>query len=65
MFTIEPGLYFIPILLAKLRQGPHQASVNWALVEQLLPCGGIRIEDNIATLDGAAVNLTRLAMAEL
>jgi hypothetical protein len=34
-------------------------------VEQLLPCGGIRIEDNIAMLDGAAVNLTRLAMAEL
>ncbi|MDP4599383.1 MAG: Xaa-Pro dipeptidase [Pseudomonadales bacterium] len=65
VFTIEPGLYFIPILLAKLRQGPHQASVNWALVEQLLPCGGIRIEDNIAMLDGAAVNLTRLAMAEL
>jgi Xaa-Pro dipeptidase len=65
VFTIEPGLYFIPMLLKGLKQGPHKAAINWDLIEQLLPCGGIRIEDNIAMIDGAPVNLTRLAQQAL
>jgi Xaa-Pro dipeptidase len=65
VFTIEPGLYFIPMLLKELKQGPHKAAINWGLIEQLLPCGGIRIEDNIAMIDGAPVNLTRLAQQAL
>ncbi|MGM0521833.1 MAG: Xaa-Pro dipeptidase [Pseudomonadota bacterium] len=49
--TIEPGLYFIPMLLAPLRN--TSLPINWTLVDQLMPCGGIRVEDNIAiTLDG-------------
>lgn len=58
-FTIEPGLYFIPTLLRELRNGPHSSAVNWSLVESMMPWGGIRIEDNIAIVDGAAENLTR------
>lgn len=54
--TIEPGLYFIPMLLDPLRD--TRAPVNWTLVEQLLPCGGIRIEDNVAVTATGFDNLT-------
>ncbi|PKM15694.1 MAG: Xaa-Pro dipeptidase [Gammaproteobacteria bacterium HGW-Gammaproteobacteria-2] len=63
--TIEPGIYFIDTLLAKLRAGPHAAAVNWASVEQLKPYGGIRIEDDVICTDGAPINLTRDAFAQL
>ena len=61
--TIEPGLYFIPTLLQKLRGGPHAAAVDWAAIERLLPYGGIRIEDDVVCTDGAPLNLTREAFA--
>ncbi|TAK39627.1 MAG: Xaa-Pro dipeptidase [Lysobacteraceae bacterium] len=57
--TIEPGLYFIDMLLEELRAGPHAASVDWARVDAFRPYGGIRIEDDVACTDGAPVNLTR------
>ncbi len=62
VFTIEPGLYFIPLLLTDLRNKPEGKYVNWALVDSLLPYGGIRIEDNILVDAGKTVNLTRDAM---
>jgi Xaa-Pro dipeptidase len=64
--TIEPGLYFIPMLLRE-RQASNLANlVNWPLVEQLLPFGGIRIEDDVACTEaGAPENLTRDAFAAL
>jgi len=47
--TIEPGLYFIPALLEDLEPG----AIDRALVDRLMPCGGIRIEDDVAvTVDG-------------
>ncbi len=61
VFTIEPGLYFIPMLLEQLRQQPIGRAVNWDLVARLVPFGGIRIEDNILIQAGQAVNLTREA----
>ena len=64
VFTIEPGLYFIPVLLDRLRQSQHGRSVNWLLIDSLLSAGGIRIEDNIAIIDNRPVNLTREAFAE-
>ncbi len=63
--TIEPGLYFIPMLLATLREGPHAASVDWALVEHLQRFGGVRIEDNVRAAATGPENLTRNAWAEL
>jgi len=63
VFTIEPGLYFIPMLLDELRNSDHGKAVNWSKVSSLLPCGGIRIEDNVAVVDGKPVNLTRDAFA--
>lgn len=57
--TIEPGIYFIPMLLDPLRASSEGSLVDWALVERLLPHGGVRIEDNILCTDGEPRDLTR------
>ncbi len=59
VFTIEPGLYFIPLLLDPQRGGELSQYIDWSLVDALLPLGGIRIEDNILVTQGNPVNLTR------
>jgi len=64
VFTIEPGIYFIPLLLEPLAQSKLKAAVNWQKVEQFLPYGGVRIEDNIVMTDTGALNLTRQAFAD-
>lgn len=63
--TVEPGLYFIDSLLAKLRAGPHAGALNWPVIERLAPCGGIRIEDNVVVTDSGHDNLTRTAFADV
>jgi len=64
--TVEPGLYFIPALLDKLRAGKHAAKFNWSRVNEFIPYGGIRIEDNIVVHgDGRLENLTRDAFAAI
>jgi Xaa-Pro dipeptidase len=65
VITVEPGLYFIPMLLEKKRA--EGAPIDWRLVELLTPFGGIRIEDNVRLLPkGAGVeNLTRDAFANI
>jgi Xaa-Pro dipeptidase len=65
VLTIEPGLYFIEPLLAKLAASPQGAAVNWPKLDKLRPYGGIRIEDNIQVLAAGIENLTRNAFAEL
>ena len=57
--TIEPGLYFIDMLLDGLKDRGLGPSVNWDRVEQFKPCGGIRIEDDVVCTDGEPENLTR------
>lgn len=59
VITVEPGVYFIPMLLAKWRKGKRRAAVDWGAVDELLPCGGVRIEDDILVTEGAPRNLTR------
>lgn len=62
--TIEPGLYFIPMLLDQLRSGPHRGSVDWDLVAHLSRFGGVRIEDDVVCrADAGPENLTRDAFA--
>jgi Xaa-Pro dipeptidase len=62
--TIEPGLYFIPTLLKKLRATSAGANVNWALVEHLSQFGGVRIEDDVACrVEGGPENMTRDAFS--
>ena len=60
IFTIEPGLYFIPVLLDPERDNAARAKyLNWSLIDELLPLGGIRIEDNIHVTPNGPENLTR------
>jgi Xaa-Pro dipeptidase len=63
--TIEPGLYFIPQLLAAARTTSAGGLVNWPLVDSLLPYGGIRIEDNVMITADGVENMTRQAFADL
>jgi Xaa-Pro dipeptidase len=62
--TIEPGLYFIDMLLEELREKGLAASVDWDRVERFKPYGGIRIEDDVVCTEGDPVNLTREGFAE-
>jgi Xaa-Pro dipeptidase len=63
LFTIEPGLYFIPMLLDPYRAEAKDA-IDWKLVDALLPCGGIRIEDDVYVEKSATRNFTREALAD-
>ncbi|MGA0839287.1 MAG: Xaa-Pro dipeptidase [Pseudomonadales bacterium] len=65
VFTIEPGIYFIPMLLERLRAGPDAALLNSPLIERLMPFGGIRIEDNVVVTANGVRNLTREAFARI
>ena len=65
VLTVEPGLYFIEPLLRKWREQGDVAAINWDKVEMLAPYGGIRIEDDMVVTDGAPLNLTRDAFAQL
>lgn len=59
VYTIEPGIYFIPVLLNPERETPKGAFLNWSLVDELIPLGGARFEDNILITADGPVNLTR------
>lgn len=60
VFTIEPGLYFIKMLLAPFRNDSQKsAAFNWPLIDALTPLGGIRIEDNVVVTKTGHRNLTR------
>ena len=61
VFTVEPGIYFIPMLLDALAESEAGKDVNWAKVDALRPCGGIRIEDNVLVTASGVENLTRPA----
>lgn len=62
VFTIEPGLYFIPVLLEPERHGPRARFIDWELVDALTPLGGIRIEDNVLVTVSGVENLTRVSI---
>jgi Xaa-Pro dipeptidase len=61
--TIEPGIYFIDLLLAAARGDARGRNIDWAKVEAFKPYGGIRIEDDVVARDPGPENLTRAAFA--
>jgi Xaa-Pro dipeptidase len=61
--TIEPGLYFIESLLARLRAADTGRHIDWTRVDALAPYGGIRIEDDVVCTEDAPENLSRDAFA--
>ena len=63
--TIEPGIYFIQMLLDEVRATDATKDVNWDRVAEFMPYGGIRIEDNVvARSSSAPLNLTREEFAK-
>ena len=56
---MEPGLYFIPMLLRPFRENEHKAKFDWTLIDELTPFGGIRIEDNLLVTATGHANLAR------
>jgi Xaa-Pro dipeptidase len=61
--TVEPGLYFVPMLLDDLRATKAGDAVAWDAVDALAPFGGIRIEDDVRVTADGVENLTRDAFA--
>jgi Xaa-Pro dipeptidase len=61
VFTIEPGFYVIDALLAPLKDDERARMIDWKLVDELRPFGGIRVEDNVLVETNGTRNLTREA----
>lgn len=61
VFTIEPGFYVIDALLAPLKDDERARMIDWKVVDELRPFGGIRIEDNVVVEATGTRNLTREA----
>lgn len=64
VFTIEPGIYVIDALVKPLQaDASTRALVDWPMLEELRPFGGVRIEDNVVVEAHGTRNLTREAFA--
>lgn len=63
VFTIEPGIYVIDPLLKPLQNDARRDLVDWSLIDELRPFGGVRIEDNVLVEQRGTRNLTREAFA--
>jgi Xaa-Pro dipeptidase len=64
VFTIEPGIYFIPMLLRRFRSGPEASAFDWDRIDALTPLGGVRVEDNVLVTAHGPRNLTREQLAD-
>ncbi len=63
--TVEPGIYLIDSLLASAHAGDKRSLIDWAVVDELRPFGGVRIEDNVVTTASRPENMTRDAFHAL
>jgi Xaa-Pro aminopeptidase len=60
--TIEPGLYFSPLLLRRAKEDRTIArQIRWAEVERFRSVRGIRIEDDVLVTDEDPVILSASA----
>jgi Xaa-Pro dipeptidase len=55
----------IDSLLATAHADARRAHIDWAVVEELKPFGGIRIEDNVVATSAQPENMTRDAFAKV
>ncbi|MCA8920669.1 MAG: Xaa-Pro dipeptidase [Planctomycetes bacterium] len=58
VITVEPGLYFIEPLLAQYR-ATQDPAFDWGRLDELAPCGGVRVEDDVHVTADGRDNLTR------
>jgi Xaa-Pro dipeptidase len=65
VITMEPGIYFIDMLLEEARADSRSRLFNWPRIESLRKFGGIRIEDDLVVTAGGHENLTREAFRRL
>lgn len=65
VLTIEPGFYFIDLLLLPWRTHPLSRYFAWDKIEQLKKYGGIRTEDNVVIRANGTENLTEKAIHRL
>jgi Xaa-Pro dipeptidase len=63
--TVEPGIYWIDSLLRAAHEDKRRAQIDWSVVDELRPYGGIRIEDNVVATASKPENMTRDAFARL
>jgi Xaa-Pro dipeptidase len=63
--TIEPGVYFIDLLLRRAQADGRGRHIDWDAVADLTPYGGVRIEDDVVATEAGPENLTRTAFAAL
>lgn len=62
VFTVEPGIYFIPELYAMWKsEGKHSRFIDYAKFETYLDFGGIRIEDDVLITAGGCRLLGKTA----
>jgi len=61
IYTVEPGIYFMPMLLEEEREKEKGGYVNYDLVEELIPLGGVRMEDDVVIEGDRPRNLTAAA----
>jgi Xaa-Pro dipeptidase len=63
--TMEPGVYWIDSLLKAASADARRDLIDWSVVEELRPYGGIRIEDDVVATAATPENLTRNAFVRI
>jgi Xaa-Pro aminopeptidase len=62
VFTVEPGLYFIPELISQWKaEGKHSQFINYSMAETYLDFGGCRIEDDMLITSTGSRPLGKIA----
>lgn len=64
-FTIEPGIYFMDMLLDELSRSKHSYRVNWEKIGVFKKYGGVRVEDCLFVHADRIENQSRDAFASL
>lgn len=63
--TVEPGIYFMDMLLGELARSRHSRLVNWEKIESFRQYGGVRVEDCLLVHKDRVENQSRDAFAAL
>lgn len=63
--TIEPGIYFMDMLLGELAHNRHSRKVNWSRIDAFRKYGGVRVEDCLLIHKDRVENQSREAFKAL